>query len=139
MSFATYQKAPLSSLLAMATVATRLSEFGFTNDMMENRFYHSPVIEIEGVSFAVSFSGTDDSFFINLYHGNQGKDITPNNMDSKSLAFIKDDYVRSRVEYVDLIERWANFPSGKESLSAIQTIASSLYAVQERIRSISNH
>lgn len=139
MSFATYQKAPLSSLLAMATAATRLSEVGFTNDMMDDRFYHSPVIEMEGVSFAISFSGHDETFFINLYHGNQGQDITLNNMDSKSVAFIKDDYVRSRLEYVDLIERWANFPSSKEGLFAVQMIASSLYAIQERIRSISNH
>ena len=139
MSFTTHQKAPLSSLLAIATASTRLSETSFTNDMMEERFYPSIVIEMEGFSFAVSFSGTDESFFINLYNGNQGQEITRDNMDSKSLAFIKDDYVRSRAEYVDLIERWTNFPSDKESIAVIQMIAKSLYAIQERIRSISNH
>lgn len=139
MSFAAYQKSPLSSLLAIATASTRLSETSFTNDMIEECFYPSIVIEMEGFSFAVSLSGNDESFFINLYNGNQGQEITRENMDSKSLAFIKGDYVRSKVEYVDLIERWANFPSDKESIAVIQMIAKSLYAVQERIRSISNH
>jgi len=59
-------------------------------------------------------------------------------MDSKSIAY-SGDYARSVDEYSDLIQRWSNFPSGKEHLSVIQMIANSLFATQERILYISNH
>jgi hypothetical protein len=135
MSFATYQKAPLSSLLALATSATRLSESRFSDEMIKDHFFPSPIIKIEGYSFAVSFSGGKEALFINFYNGNQGDILTSENMDSKSLAFAGD-YVRSVEEYFDLIQRWSNFPIGKEQLFTIQMIATSLFAIQERIRRI---
>jgi hypothetical protein len=126
----------LSHLSALLTSIAKADEISITYQMFEDKHYPTPTVEVDGYSFAFSFSSDDgDTFSMNIYNSPTEKGLFP---DWQMLAFDKK-YTRSSEEYKEVLMTMCGISSYPSEIygKVIDEISLLLFSVQERVKHVS--
>lgn len=125
-----------SHLTALLTSISKADETCITYKMFEDKHYPTPTVEVDGYSFAFSFSSDDgDTFSINIYNSPTEMKLFP---DWQMLAF-DEKYTRSSEEYKEVLMTMCGINSYPSEIygKVIDEISLLLFSVQERVKQVS--